>query len=126
MLHTWSHLAGRGGSVSRRDHNQAAIGPAPTLRRNQLEESAPAKRQPLFGRGVWGEGASLREAACGAWGGRGGAGEGPPPPPPPPIALFLGGGRGGLVKKPPPGPPWKGGVGGRGGFGGGGGGGGGG
>ena len=51
----------RGGSVSRRGLNQA-IGTAPTLRRNQAKKRPP-KRQPLFGRGGLGRGASLREAA---------------------------------------------------------------
>ena len=57
-------LAGRGGSVSRRDHNKSLSETHPPLRRNQLCRSNPAKRQPLFGRrGSGGRGASLREAA---------------------------------------------------------------
>ena len=81
-------LVGRGGSVSRRDHNQAYRRTHPPHRRNQLCRSNQLKRQPLFGRereggaslreaaslallsliyssgeGVWGRGASLREAA---------------------------------------------------------------
>ena len=53
---------GRGGSVSRRDHNQAYRRPRSPHRRNQLRRSTHPKRQPLFGREREG-GASLREAA---------------------------------------------------------------
>ena len=56
-------LAGRGGSVSRRDHNQAAGN-----RAHSQAEPSPKKRPPpnasrSSGEGVWGRGASLREAA---------------------------------------------------------------
>ena len=55
-------MAGCGGSVSRRDHNQA-VGPHLTGG-TKLEETSQPKRQPLFGReGSGGRGASLREAA---------------------------------------------------------------
>ena len=56
-------LAGRGGSVSRRDHNQA------TGNRAQLawahKSVGTHKPIPIYssGEGVWGRGASLREAA---------------------------------------------------------------
>ena len=43
-------LAGRGGSVSRRDHNLLAGNRAQPSGGTKLEESTPAKRQPLFGR----------------------------------------------------------------------------
>ena len=43
-------LAGHGGSVSRRDHNQAYRRPRPPLRRNQIRRTPHPKRQPLFGR----------------------------------------------------------------------------
>ena len=54
--------AGRGGSVSRRDHNQAAWNRAHLAGGTKPKETYPAKRQPLFGREREG-GASLREAA---------------------------------------------------------------
>ena len=44
-----------GGSVSRRGHAQYAGSHPPTCRRNQASSTAPAKRQPLFGRGGLGE-----------------------------------------------------------------------
>ena len=47
--------AGRGGSVSRRDHNQFAGNRTPPLRRNQFSRNNHLKRQPLFGRGGLGE-----------------------------------------------------------------------
>ena len=57
-------LAGRGGSVSRRDHNQAAGNRAPTRMGAQVRRKSQAYSQPLFGReGSGGRGASLREAA---------------------------------------------------------------
>ena len=57
-------LAGRGGSVSRRDHNQAAGSRAHLSGGTKPEETSQPKRQPLFGReGSGGRGASLREAA---------------------------------------------------------------
>ena len=56
-------LAGRGGSVSRRDHN-----PAAGNRTHSQAEPTPPKPHPpnasrSSGEGVWGRGASLREAA---------------------------------------------------------------
>ena len=48
-------LAGRGGSVSRRDHNQAYRRPHPPHRRNHPCRSTHAKRHLLFGRGGLGE-----------------------------------------------------------------------
>ena len=55
-------LVGRGGSVSRRDHNQAAWNRAHLAGGTKPKETYPAERQPLFGREREG-GASLREAA---------------------------------------------------------------
>ena len=56
-------LAGRGGSVSRRDHNQA-------FRKRAHFQAEPTSKERLnpnasysSGEGVWGRGASLREAA---------------------------------------------------------------
>ena len=48
-------LAGRGGSVSRRDHNQAAGNRAPTRMGAQVRRKSQAYSQPLFGRGGLGE-----------------------------------------------------------------------
>ena len=66
-------VGGRRGSASPRCTSAAALSAAvdstkpirdhPPLRRNHLRRSIPAKRQPLFGRGGLGRGASLREAA---------------------------------------------------------------
>ena len=57
-------LAGRGGSVSRRDHNPAAGTRAHLSGGTKPEETSQPERQPLFGReGSGGRGASLREAA---------------------------------------------------------------
>ena len=57
-------LAGRGGSVSRRDHNPAAGTRTHLSGGTKPEETSQPKRQPLFGReGSGGRGASLREAA---------------------------------------------------------------
>ena len=53
---------GRGGSVSRRDLNQAARNPHPLSGGTKPEETSHPERQPLFGREREG-GASLREAA---------------------------------------------------------------
>ena len=57
-------LAGRGGSVSRRDHNQVYRETRPT---SQAEPTKKKSRTPnasrSSGEGVWGGGASLREAA---------------------------------------------------------------
>ena len=90
--HSFPPLAGRGGSVSRRDLNQAIRKPRPTHRRNQLRRNNPLKRQPLFGReGSGGRGASLREAAS------------PPSVSPPHTSLREGarGRRFSLEKRPP-------------------------
>ena len=60
----WPTLAGRGGSVSRRDRNQPAENRAHLTGGTKPKETPPPKRQPLFGReGSGGRGASLREAA---------------------------------------------------------------
>ena len=48
-------LAGRGGSVSRRDHNQLARNRAPTRMGAQVRRKAQAYSQLLFGRGGLGE-----------------------------------------------------------------------
>ncbi len=57
-------LAGRGGSVSRRDHSPAYRRHAHLSGGTKPEETSQPKRQPLFGReGSGGRGASLREAA---------------------------------------------------------------
>ena len=57
-------LAGRGGSVSRRDLTQAYRRHAQRTGGTKPKEKYPVKRQPLFGReGSGGRGASLREAA---------------------------------------------------------------
>ena len=55
---------GRGGSVSRRDHNQAIRNRTPTRRGILYGRKDQLELQPLFGReGSGGRGASLREAA---------------------------------------------------------------
>ena len=75
-------LAGRGGSVSRRDHSPSLSETRPPFRRNQARRNAQPERQPLFGReGSGGRGASLREAAS-------------PPESPPHLRLFEEGARG--------------------------------
>ena len=57
-------LQGRGGSVSRRDHNQAAGTRSHPSGGTKPEKTSYPKRQPLFRReGSGGRGASLREAA---------------------------------------------------------------
>ena len=48
-------LAGRGGSVSRRDHTQAYRRPPPLSGGTNSKGSSHPKRQPLFGRGGLGE-----------------------------------------------------------------------
>ena len=65
---------GRGGSVSRRDHNQVYRKIPPLSGGTNSDESYPAKRQPLFGR----EGS----------GGEGLLSEKPPLPPESPVILF--------------------------------------
>ena len=86
-------LAGRGGSVSRRDHNQPAENRAHLTGGTKPKETPPPERQPLFGReGSGGRGASLREAAS-------------PPSVPPKPCLFRRGPGGGcfsIEKHPPP------------------------
>ena len=56
-------LAGRGGSVSRRDHNQAAGNHTPTRSGILYGRKNNSNRSCSSGEGVWGRGASLREAA---------------------------------------------------------------
>ena len=56
-------LAGRGGSVSRRDHNQAAGNRAELSGGSTYAEATPPNASRSSGEGVWGGGASLREAA---------------------------------------------------------------
>ena len=68
-------LAGRGGSVSRRDHNQAYRRPPPLSGGTNHAEKYPPNASRSSGEGVWGRGASLREAAS-------------PPESPPHVPLF--------------------------------------
>ena len=56
-------LAGRGGSVSRRDHNQAYRRPPPLTGGTNHAEKYPPNASRSSGEGGWGRGASLREAA---------------------------------------------------------------
>ena len=56
-------LAGRGGSVSRRDHNQAYRRRAHLSGGTTYAEATPPNASRSSGEGVWGRGASLREAA---------------------------------------------------------------
>ncbi len=56
-------LAGRGGSVSRRDHNQAYRRRAQLSGGTNSAETTPPNASRSSGEGVWGRGASLREAA---------------------------------------------------------------
>ena len=56
-------LAGRGGSVSRRDHNQAHRRRAQFSGGTNSEEPHKPNASRSSGEGVWGGGASLREAA---------------------------------------------------------------
>ncbi len=58
-----THRKGRGGSVSRRDHNQAAGSRAPLTGGTTYAEETPPNASRSSGEGVWGRGASLREAA---------------------------------------------------------------
>ena len=55
--------AGRGGSVSRRDHNQATGNRVHLTGGTKLEETHNPNASCSSGEGVWGRGASLREAA---------------------------------------------------------------
>ena len=56
-------LAGRGGSVSRRDHSQATRNRAHAAWAHKPEETHKPIPSYSSGEGVWGRGASLREAA---------------------------------------------------------------
>ena len=56
-------LAGRGGSVSRRDHKQATGNRVHLTGGTKLEETHNPNASCSSGEGVWGGGASLREAA---------------------------------------------------------------
>ena len=56
-------LAGRGGSVSRRDHSQAAGKRATSQAEPTKKKSHTSNASYSSGEGVWGRGASLREAA---------------------------------------------------------------
>ena len=56
-------LAGRGGSVSRRDHNQAAGNRTQRSGGTTYAEVPKPNASRSSGEGVWGRGASLREAA---------------------------------------------------------------
>ena len=62
-LVSYPTLAGRGGSVSRRDHNQAAGNRPPTHSGILYGRKTNSNRSYSSGEGVWGRGASLREAA---------------------------------------------------------------
>ncbi len=73
-LVSYPTLAGRGGSVSRRDHNQAAGNRPPTHSGILYGRKTNSNRSYSSGEGVWGRGASLREAAS--------------PPASPPPRLF--------------------------------------
>ena len=53
-------LAGRGGSVSRRDHNRAYRRPHPTLRRNQASKNVPSQTPAALREGARGRGFSQR------------------------------------------------------------------
>ena len=56
-------LAGRGGSVSRRDHNKAYRRRTHLSGGTNYAEATPPNASRSSGEGVWGGGASLREAA---------------------------------------------------------------
>ena len=56
-------LAGRGGSVSRRDHNQVRENRPYSQAEPTLRNHTPPNASRSSGEGVWGRGASLREAA---------------------------------------------------------------
>ena len=70
-------LAGRGGSVSRRDHNQATGNRTHLAWAHKSGEKLKSIPSHSSGEGVWGRGASLREAAS------------PPESPPPLSSLHL-------------------------------------
>ncbi len=54
---------GRGGSVSRRDHNPAAREEPTSQAEPTKKKGTPPNASRSSGEGVWGGGASLREAA---------------------------------------------------------------
>ena len=56
-------LVGHGGSISRRDHNQAYRRRTPLSGGTKPEEAITQNASRSSGAGVWGGGASLREAA---------------------------------------------------------------
>ena len=58
-----THRKGRGGAVSRRDHNPLAGNHPHLSGGTNSEEAAPPNASRSSGEGVWGRGASLREAA---------------------------------------------------------------
>ena len=73
---------GRGGSVSRRDHNQVAGNRTHLSGGTNYAEATPPNASRSSGEGVWGRGASLREAAS------------PPESPPYPTSSLEEGARG--------------------------------
>ena len=83
-------LVGRGGSVSRRDHNQAARNRAHLAWAHKLGGKIKPIPSYSSGEGVWGRGASLREAAS------------PPAFPYPRLFKREREGRGLSEEKPPP------------------------
>ena len=82
-------LAGRGGSVSRCDHNQAAGNRTQRSGGTTYAEVPKPNASRSSGEGVWGRGASLREAAS------------PPESPPPPSLAERARGRGLFYRKGP-------------------------
>ena len=62
-LVSYPPLAGRGGSVSRRDHNLLARNRAQLAGGTKPAEASNSNASRSSGEGVWGRGASLREAA---------------------------------------------------------------
>ena len=62
-LVSYPALVGRGGSVSRRDHNRAARNRAQLTGATCPEKRVNSNPSYSSGEGVWGRGASLREAA---------------------------------------------------------------
>ena len=56
----YTTLEGRGGSVSRRDHNRAYRRPHPTLRRNQVSKNVPSQTPAALREGARGRGFSQR------------------------------------------------------------------
>ena len=80
---------GRGGSVSRRDHNPAAEPRTSLSGGTNSEVTTPPNASRSSGEGVWGRGASLREAAS-------------PPESPPKKPLRRGPGGGASRREAPP------------------------